>query len=280
MAGGAQKTSQFNQATSVTQADQVPLLQGGELKRVTVGILTGAPDFGWSATGESWTYSSYNSTYKIGIVTVPSDATVKYQPGMRVRFSQATGGTKYAIIHAVSTTTLTLFMGRDYTLTNEAISTPVYSPLDTPFGFNKDPQAWTVSYDRTDSASQASPAASTWYNIGGSSLAVGIGVWRLEYGVTMESQSSGNSYTVQQSTLSTATNTANSNNRFNIKSFGNGSNATGAAHFASDTVTISSNTTFYLNFSTNTTATTNIQVYGGTGSGSFGVYIRAVSAYL
>ena len=132
MAGGAQKTSQFNQATSVTQADQVPLLQGGELKRVTVGVLTGAPDFGWQATGESWTFSSYSSTTLTGVITVPSDATAKYSVGMRVRFSQTTGGTKYGTIIAVTTTSLSVIFAASATLTNETITSPVYSPLNAP----------------------------------------------------------------------------------------------------------------------------------------------------
>ena len=167
MAGGAQKTSQFNQATSVTQADQVPLLQGGELKRVTVGILTGAPDFGWSATGESWTYSSYNTTTQIGVVTVPSDATTKYTPGNRIRIAQSTGGTKYGIIHVVTATTLTVFFPLGTTLNNEAINTPVYSPLDSPIGFDKDPVLWTLVTRKTTRTTQGGVSANTYYNIGG-----------------------------------------------------------------------------------------------------------------
>lgn len=158
MAGGAQKTSQFNQATTVTQADQVPLLQGGELKRVTVGVLTGAPDFGWQATGESWNFSSWNSATSIGVVTVPSDATVKYAVGQFVRISQATGGTKYAKILSITTTSLTLWMP-GYTLTNEAISTPVYSPLGRPTGIPvsiADGQPYMFSAYETSGASYTS----------------------------------------------------------------------------------------------------------------------------
>lgn len=150
MAGGAQKTSQFNQATTVTQADQVPLLQGGELKRVTVGILTGAPDFGWQATGESWTFSSFNTTTRIGVVTVPSDATTKYSVGMWVRIAQSTGGTKWGMINAVTSTTLSINFFYNQTLNNETITTPVYSPLAQPYGAPKlpvksvDANGWTV----------------------------------------------------------------------------------------------------------------------------------------
>ena len=150
MAGGAQKTSQFNQATTITQADQVPLLQDGELKRVTVGILTGAPDFGWQATGESWTFSSFNTTTRIGVVTVPSDATTKYSVGMWVRIAQSTGGTKWGMINAVTSTTLSINFFYNQTLNNEAITTPVYSPLAQPYGAPKlpvkstDANSWMV----------------------------------------------------------------------------------------------------------------------------------------
>ena len=278
MAGGAQKTSQFNQATSVTQADQVPLLQGGELKRVTVGILTGAPDFGWSATGESWTYSSYNSTYKIGIVTVPSDATVKYQPGMRVRFSQTTGGVKYAIIHAVSSTTLTLFFGTDYSLANEAIGTPYYSPLDTPIGFNKNPNKWMMSTTFSAGANQVSPSSNVWYNIGGYSLPIGIGAWRTWYEVVGESLSvvSTSNYSIMLATLSTANNTQGPVDLVS-KEFGNNTGAEGFTLHKETVLEVASNTTYYINFKTDTATTNNIRVYGGA---AVATYIRAVSAYL
>ena len=177
MAGGAQKTSQFNQATTVTQADQVPLLQGGELKRVTVAKLTGNVDLGWVASGESWTFVSFSSTTRIGIVTVPSDATIKYTPGNRVRIQQATGDVKYGIIHAVSSTQLTIFFPTGTTLVNEAITSPVYSALDSPVGFSKDPDLWTLVTRKTTRTTQ-SASVNTYYNIGGN-LPIGAGKWLL-----------------------------------------------------------------------------------------------------
>lgn len=135
---GTLKTSQFNSATVANPTDEVPLLQGGQLKRVQVKVLTGNPDVGWLASGETWTFSSYSSTTRRGIITVPSDATTKYNIGMRVRFSQATGGTKYGRIVAVTSTTLTVYMMNAVTLTNETLSTPVYSPLASPLAPNID----------------------------------------------------------------------------------------------------------------------------------------------
>jgi len=135
---GTLKTSQFNSATVANPTDEVPLLQGGQLKRVQVKVLTGNPDVGWQGSGESWAFSSYSSTTRRGVVTVPSDATVKYNVGMKVRFSQATGGTKYGRVVAVTSTTLTIFMLNGATLTNETISSPVYSPLAAPVAPNID----------------------------------------------------------------------------------------------------------------------------------------------
>lgn len=277
------RISQNNQLTAAQLAttDILPIVDvsAGQTKYITVKDLTGAPSFGWTATGESWAYSSWNSTYKIGIITVPTDATTKYSPGMRVSFSQATGGTKYAIIHAVSSTTLTLFFGTDYTLTNEAITSPIYSPLDTPFGFPKNPIKWMTEVQLSSISNQASPAADTWYNIGGLSIPIGIGSWRVVVNTTSEAQSSGGSFTVTNSTLSTATNTGGSP-KITSKGFGNGSSATGRDQSKEMFLDLSSNTTYYLNFLTDTTATTNIMVYGNTTNGLAGTTVRAISSYL
>ena len=130
---GTLKTSQFNSATVANPTDEVPLLQAGQLKRVQVKVLTGNPDVGWQASGESWVFSSYNSSSNTGIVTVPSDATTKYMVGMFVRIAQATGGTKYGRIIAVTSTTLSIWM-LGYTLNNEAVTSSSYSPLAHPVG--------------------------------------------------------------------------------------------------------------------------------------------------
>ena len=76
----------------------------------------------WTPAEETWSYSSWSSTTRIGIITVPTDATTKYSAGMRVVFSQSTGGTKYGIIVAVSATTLTVFFPSGTTFNNETIS--------------------------------------------------------------------------------------------------------------------------------------------------------------
>lgn len=131
----AKRITQLSELSTAAQDDYIVIVDTstGTTKKITVKNLTGLPDVGWTATGESWSYNAWNSTLKRGTITVPSDATTKYQAGMFVRFSQATGGTKWGRIISVTSTTLVVFMDTS-TLTNEAISTPVYSVLNQPFG--------------------------------------------------------------------------------------------------------------------------------------------------
>lgn len=131
----AKRNSQLTELLIVAQDDYLTIVDtsAGQSKRVSVKNLTGLPDVGWTATGESWSFSSWTAASNTGVVTVPTDATTKYAVSMFVRFAQTTGGTKYAKILAVTATTLTLWMP-GYTLNNEAITSPVYSPLAHPFG--------------------------------------------------------------------------------------------------------------------------------------------------
>lgn len=139
----------FNQLQQLTAAqlartDQLAIRDesAGQVKYITVQDLTGAPDFSWQATAESWAFSSFNATTRIGIVTVPTDATTKYRKGNWVRFSQTTGGTKWGMVVAVTATTLSLNMF-GYTLNNETITSPVYSSLASPVGAPALPYVWT-----------------------------------------------------------------------------------------------------------------------------------------
>ena len=107
----------------------------GETKRIPVGDLLGLPKMGWVAAGQVWTFSSFNSSTRIGVATVPSNATTKYSVGMRIQFTQSTGGTKYGFVVAVTSTTISIFFGLSVTFNNEAISTPYYSTEYMPFGY-------------------------------------------------------------------------------------------------------------------------------------------------
>lgn len=131
----AKRNSQLTELLIVAQDDYLTIVDtsAGQSKRVSVKNLTGLPDVGWTATGESWSFSSWTSATSIGVITVPTDATTKYSVGMYIRITQATGGTKYGRILSLTATTLSVWMP-GYTLNNETISSPVYSPLAAPFG--------------------------------------------------------------------------------------------------------------------------------------------------
>ena len=83
-------------------------------------------DTGWREVSDSWTYASATS------ITVPSDATLKYSVGDKLRLTQST--VKYFYITAVGATTLTITGGTSYTLVNAAISDISYSKAESPLG--------------------------------------------------------------------------------------------------------------------------------------------------
>lgn len=105
---------------------------------------------GFISANETWTFSSFSTTTRKGVITVPSDATTKYSIGNWVKITQSTGGTKYGMITAVSSTTITVNFFATYTLNSEAISSPYYSRAFQPFGAPKlpvkstDAAGWTV----------------------------------------------------------------------------------------------------------------------------------------
>lgn len=83
---------------------------------------------GWTAVTETWTYASAST------ITIPSDGTTKYQPGIKVRFKQG-GGWKYYMGRTVAATLLTVFVNTDFTVANAAITDISYSYEENPYGW-------------------------------------------------------------------------------------------------------------------------------------------------
>jgi hypothetical protein len=87
--------------------------------------------YGWIPVGETWSYASSTT------VTISGDKTDKYSKGMKVKLTQTS--VKYFYITGVSyaspNTTLTLTAGTDYTVANAAITSPFYSMVANPAGF-------------------------------------------------------------------------------------------------------------------------------------------------
>lgn len=203
------RNSQLQELTVVAQNDYLTIVDtsAGQSKRVSVKTLVGSVDIGWVATGESWTFSAWTTATRVGVVTVPSDATTKYTPGMRVRFSQTTGGTKYGIIHAVTATTLAIFFPEGTTFVNETITSPVFSALDTPYGFPRDRNMWRLRFASVTGNTANTPAKATWYKpLSTAQLTLGTGKWSLGYRTNPRGAGTSSSWVTQKTTLSTTTN--------------------------------------------------------------------------
>lgn len=141
---------------------------------------------GWIDANETWTYAS-GATTNVGTFTVTGDVTSKYQAGDKIQFTQTT--VKYAIITKVSfssSTTITIYMGTDYTIANAAITSPMYSHSKSPVGFPMDPLKWSIETSNANDCVKTSPVSGTWYgdtglSSTGPSITLPIGAWRVYY---------------------------------------------------------------------------------------------------
>lgn len=96
--------------------------------------------------------------------------------------------TKYGVVNTYPTylnpnTTVSVYMGNDYTMTNSTISSPCYSYERYPRGFPVNPDKWTIYSKTYVSQSIVSPTANVWYNPGGVSIIVHPGTWDVSYEV-------------------------------------------------------------------------------------------------
>lgn len=132
---------------------------GSSTAAAAASALSVIPNDGWiDDTAETWTYSSGTGTIT-GVFTIAGvDKTTKYQPGMRVKFTQS-ATVKYGIIMKVAfstDTTITLLMSAtsgtvdNSGLANSAVTANYHSPVKSPFGFPMDPERWTVSATSTN----------------------------------------------------------------------------------------------------------------------------------
>lgn len=201
------RISALTELTSLASNDYIIVLDSSAniAKKITVANAFGVPEATWTAAGETWTYSAWSSSTRIGVITVPTDATTKYQAGNRIKISQTTGGTKYGIIHLVTATALHVFFPSGTTLNNETISTPMYSALDTPKGFDKNESLWRIEVVPVANTGNT-PAKNTWYRPSTTGvITYGAGLWLLDYRASVRVAGSGSSWASQNTTLSTTT---------------------------------------------------------------------------
>jgi hypothetical protein len=223
-------------------ADVKTRIENAENK--TASIISQQAD-GWIPVVDSWTYSSADSP--IFVITVPSDATLKYSVGMRIKLTQTT--VKYFIIHAVTSTTLTVYGGTDYTLAVAAITSIYYSREKCPFAFPLSPSKWEVLV--TDTTQRSAACAAAWLNLNSAeSIVIPIGIWDVEYNVHLQLYSptaDGCGYV----TLSTANNTQSDASMTAAVQYT--PTSAGANVSRKKTLSIASKTTYYLNTSSDNT---------------------------
>lgn len=249
----------------------------GGMKKISPATIagegsSGIPVNGWIAA-DAMTYASADDpTYTM---TCTGDQSTKYYAGMRIKLTQSTGGTKYFVITKVaysSSTTLTLYGGTDYNLENEAITNPYYSPCKAPAAFPLDPTKWTVEVTDTTTRSQSSPAQSTWYNLGSTTISIPIGIWRVNYQVCLTADTTNQAF--MYATLSTANN-SESDADFTVHQ---GGNANYIRHVVNreKILNLASKTAYYLN------ASSGIYTQGTIAfdNGDSKLFIRALCAYL
>lgn len=226
----------------------------------------------WINPDETWEFSSVDGA--TGVITIPSDGTTKYSLGMKVQFTQTT--VKYGIIVGITSTTMTIYTGTDYTLANATISNNFYSSASSPFGFPKNPDKWTVTASSTSDFSQAS-SSTTIYNAGSFSIAIPIGLWDVKYKVLAQIGDAGASAGAKYMTvsLSTANNTIIAGNAMSIA----GADIKFTRSYVEKTLSLlllSSKTTYYLNFRDDGGSSSNLYILGASST----TVIQAVCAYL
>lgn len=181
---------------------------------------TGFQD-GWIPFTPTCTYASWDDTYNTGTFTIAGDYTALFKEGLKIKFSQTTDGVKYAYVTKNSTysapnTTVTIFLGSDgavgnlYDFDNETISNVYYSVAHAPVGFPVGKSPWTIRVQDTANRTQATPSASTWYNISQFDLSLPVGSWNVSYELLLgmnDTTYSGGGGAAVFSTLSTGNNT-------------------------------------------------------------------------
>lgn len=161
-------------------------------------------DNGWISTRATLTYSSASAPTFVCNTSI--DLTTRISVGMKIKLTHG-GATKYFFITAISATSITLYGGTDYTLTNSEITNVYYSVVKAPYGFPLNPNKWSVIFkNATDISTGLIASANTIINFPGISLSIPIGLFDLSvqcFGVSIRT----GTYNLQYIGLSTTNNT-------------------------------------------------------------------------
>lgn len=230
---------------------------------------------GWVDANETWTYAS-GATTNVGTFTIAGvDLTTKYQAGDRVKFTQTT--VKYGIITKVAfstDTTVTIYMGTDYTIANAAISANYYSKMKGPQGFPLDPAKWTVT---TTDTSNRTNTATTPTNTGSIQIVVPIGVWRLTFSGELGCSRASTTFAEGKVTLSAASTTEDDNTMtsWSYMAAATGSLTNRTPFFREKSIALTASTTYFVNLWTSASSIT-VELQGGIVTTT----VKAICGYL
>lgn len=139
---------------------------------------------GWVSVGTILTYASTDGhTFVFG---TSADLSAVISLGARLKFTQG-GNVFYFLVTGITGATITLYGGTSYAPVNAAVTAVSYSVAKAPFGFPLGPDLWSELLTDTSQRFQVAPVSGTWYNLGGLSLVVPIGYWRLSYNALLRS---------------------------------------------------------------------------------------------
>ena len=139
---------------------------------------------GWNGIASAFSFSSWNNKTKTAVIS-SEDLTDTLSVGMKVKFVQ-NNVTKYAIITAITSSAITLFMGTDYTLENTSINDFYFSMLKVPFDFPMNPEKWELTFIRNSNDVYAMVTTANYYGGTNNKLTVPVGAWEIEYNYTIQ----------------------------------------------------------------------------------------------
>lgn len=172
----------------ITYTDKVTLNTNLEIADINKGkaadfneiktVVNGLDDInitGWYPIIATLTYTSADTPTFVAGTSI--DLTGIISVGMKLKLTQTT--VKYFIVTAITSTTITLYGGTDYTISATAITEIYYSHSKSPLGFPLDADKWSVIFTDSTNLTVTSPAQNSYNNIGGKSIIMPIGKWEI-----------------------------------------------------------------------------------------------------
>ena len=184
---------------------QPTLVSGTNIKTINGNPILGSGDLviesgDWKSINATLAYASADNPTFVANTSI--DLTSLISVGMKLKLTQTT--VEYFIVTAITSTTITLYGGTDYTLANETITLPYFSSMKAPFGFPISPDKWSVIVTDVTLRSQT-PSGTTVYNLGGVNIIIPIGIWNVSFSVLAQIGEAASTATAKYMTISLST---------------------------------------------------------------------------